>query len=245
MLDPASSRAAEGRFPDEARAVLEKARKVNLDFASHLPNFVVDETAKRYTSAAFPLQWQAMDTVKSEVTFRGPVETRAHIVLDGKDWNHPFRQLPGLIWSTEYGSFIRPIFDPACPTTLASAGKGKVRGMDLFIFTFHAAAETCFGPFQSKYQLYYPARSGRLYVDGSNGQLMQMDIKWDSAPSAFSVLDEESEISWARVTVGNQSLVLPVSIDEMTRGASGWCWWVRMEETNHRQFEAASTITFN
>ena len=37
---------------------LEHARDINLEYASHMPNFVADETAKRYTSIRASTKWR-------------------------------------------------------------------------------------------------------------------------------------------------------------------------------------------
>jgi hypothetical protein len=42
---------------------LEHARQVNLEYASSLPNFVADETAKRYTSDSRSPDWRYADTI--------------------------------------------------------------------------------------------------------------------------------------------------------------------------------------
>jgi hypothetical protein len=178
-------------------------------------------------------------------SFHGAAETRSHIVRDKVAWKGAFRQLPGPLWSTAYGQFLRPLFDAACPTTFAVVGKGIVRGMELFTFTFHASEDSCFGQFLAKYEGYYPARSGRIFVDAATGQLMQLDVKMDDVPKSFPAARDEVEVSWTRVKIGDATPVLPVSIDQMVQGADGTLFWIRMEESNHRQFEAASKITFN
>jgi hypothetical protein len=70
---------------------LAHARRVNLDRAANMPNFVADETAKRYRSPgkANPPAWKLVDTIDSEITFRGNKPTREHIRINGKPWNKP------------------------------------------------------------------------------------------------------------------------------------------------------------
>ncbi len=67
------------------------ARQVNLDRATNMPKFVADETAKRYTSprkANAPV-WKPVDTIDSEIMFKGNKPTREHVRLNGKPWNKP------------------------------------------------------------------------------------------------------------------------------------------------------------
>ena len=57
---------------------LEHARRINLEFGANMPNFVADETAKRFRSTKSP-DWRRFDTIESEITFRGNRAVRQHI----------------------------------------------------------------------------------------------------------------------------------------------------------------------
>ena len=66
----------------------EEARRINQKYLAHMPNFVADETAKRYRSTA-RLPERHFDTVESEITFRGRRAVRQQIRRDGKPWSRP------------------------------------------------------------------------------------------------------------------------------------------------------------
>jgi hypothetical protein len=54
------------------QAALEQARRVNLEFAKRLPNFVADEHAIRYKSGPVkPPDWEVIDHIDSEISVKG------------------------------------------------------------------------------------------------------------------------------------------------------------------------------
>src|SRR5205823_7587767 len=97
---------------------LAQARRVNLQYAANLPNFVADEIMKRYRMMPKSQAWSDFDTIESEITFRGNRADRQRIRRNGTLWEKPFAALPGYKTYAGCGSEITPLFDPKCPTTL-------------------------------------------------------------------------------------------------------------------------------
>jgi hypothetical protein len=148
-----------------ARGKLERAREVNLEYASNMPNFVADETAKRYTGNGKSPQWRLLDTIETEITVKGGRAVRQQIRKDGKPWGRPFQALPGFKWSGGFGTEIKPLFDPQCPTTIDYEGHAEVRGKQLLKYRFSSPPDGCFGPFYFEYQRFNPARTGHVFID--------------------------------------------------------------------------------
>src|SRR5580698_1141172 len=70
----------------EAHAKFERAREVNLNYIAHLPNFVADETGKRYTGEARFPDWRYLDKIETEITIKGNRSDRQKIRRDGRQW---------------------------------------------------------------------------------------------------------------------------------------------------------------
>ena len=122
----APNRAADSDAPGSRE--LERARRINLEYAANMPNFVADEAAKRYRSTTQSPDWRPYDTVESEITFRGRRAVRQQIRRNGKAWNQPFDALPGFKWYEGFETEITPLFDPQCPTTIEYQGRSKAGG---------------------------------------------------------------------------------------------------------------------
>jgi hypothetical protein len=222
---------------------LEHAREVNLQYAANMPNFVADETAKRYTSDNKSPQWRYLDTVEAEITFIGPRATRQQIRRNGKPWGRPFQALPGFKWSG-FGAEIRPMFDLECPTTIEYEGRQEVRGKPLLEYRFTSPPDGCFGPFYVEYQRYNPARTGHVLIEDPSGAVVQMDEEASEFPAQFEFAKRNEEISWDYVKIGNASHLLPVRANFVAVFSSGKRWRVEVEYKNHRHFEASTNITF-
>jgi len=79
-------------------ADLEHARRVNLERAASMPNFVADEISKRAIAAAGSSKWRPVDTIESEIAVQGTGLTRQNLRRNGKPWNRGdsgFGFLPG------------------------------------------------------------------------------------------------------------------------------------------------------
>lgn len=222
---------------------LEHAREVNLEYAASMPNFVADETAKRYTSDNKSPQWRYLDTVEAEITFIGSRATRQQIRRNGKPWARPFQALPGFKWSG-FGTEIRPLFDLQCPTTIEYEGRQEVRGKPLLEYRFTSPPDGCFGPFYIEYQRYNPARTGHIFIEDPAGAVVQMDEEASEFPAQFEFAKRNEEVWWDRVKIGNASYLLPVRASFVAVFSSGKRWRVEVEYKNHRHFEAATNITF-
>jgi hypothetical protein len=131
------------RPPDatDSESPLDRARRVNIEYTSKLPNFVVDETAKRSVLAKGSAEWRSVDTIESDLSFQGAYTTRQRVRVNGKPWNKPL--LPGPNWVTGFGE-LKPLFDPACPVVFESAGRVEVRGKPALAYRFSSAQDGYF-----------------------------------------------------------------------------------------------------
>ena len=226
------------------RSKLQHAREVNLAYASNMPNFVADETAKRYTGDGKSSQWRFLDTIETEITFKGTVVVRREIRKDGKPWKQPFQALPGFKWSGGFGTEIRPLFDPQCPTSIQYQGRAEIRGKQLIKYRFSAPPDGCFNSFYLQYQQYNPARTGHVFIDDPAGYLIQLDEEASGFPAELEFAQRNEEVSWDFVKIGDASHLLPVGATFVVLYASGSRSRVEVTYKNHRHFEASTNITF-
>ena len=224
---------------------LEHARRVNLEYAANMPNFVADETAKRYKSTTKSPDWRPYDTVEAEITFRGRRAVRQQIRRDGKPWNQPFDALPGYKWYEGFETEITPLFDPQCPTTIEYEGRSKIGGRQLLEYRFSSPVDGCFPFLYFAYQRYNPARTGHVFIDDSDGSVIQVDDQSDGFPADFEFAGREEHIFWDYVKIGDNSHLLPVRVSFLVHYSSGTRYRVEVEYKNHRHFEASTNITFH
>ena len=229
----------------EALTRLAHARQVNLAYASNMPNFVADETARRYTRQRGSTEWQFLDTIQTEITFKGSRAVRQHIRKDGRPWDQLFQALPGFKWYGGFGTEIEPVFDPECPTTIAYEGPTEVRGKQLLAYRFSSPPDGCFGPFTVLYQRYNPARTGRVFIEDPGGSAIQLDEEATGFPAGLEFAQRNEEVVWDYVKIGDASHLLPVAADFVVLYDSGVQWHVAVQYANHRHFESSTNVTFH
>jgi hypothetical protein len=223
---------------------LAHARRINLEYAANMPNFVADETAKRHRMGPGSSSWRDFDTVESEITFRGNRAARQRIRRNGKPWGQPFEALPGFKWYEGFGTEIRPLFDPKCPTTLEYQGRSKVGGRPLLDYRFSAPVDGCFPYFFFGYQRFNPRRTGHVFIDDPAGNIIQLDEEASGFPAEIEFSEREEHFSWDYVKIGDDLHLLPVRANLLVRYYDGTRYKIEVQYKNHRHFEASSNVTF-
>jgi hypothetical protein len=166
---------------------LEHARKVNLAYAANMPSYVADETAKRYTSSSASAKWKYQDTIQTEITISGTRAVRRQVRRNGKPWEQPFESIPGFKWYGGFGTEIRPVFAPDCPTTLEYEGVTAIRGKSLLKYRFTSPAGGCFALLYFDSQESNPQRTGHVFIDDATGSVMQLDEEAVGFPADFGL----------------------------------------------------------
>jgi hypothetical protein len=223
---------------------LEQIRSHILKFVSGMPNFVADEVAQRYVSTTSPPNWRLVDTIESEITFKGSAVSRDHIVVSGKPWNAGYRALPGFKWTDAFGSQLTYLFDPTCPTTFEPEGRVSEGGKSLSAVRYSSPPDGC-EFFWQDYQQFYPGKTGRILLDEREENVIRFETNSQVFPKAFPISASEKQVSWDFVRIGDATHLLPVSADITIVLSTGEMKLARHEYKNHRHFEAASTITFH
>jgi hypothetical protein len=225
-------------------AALEHARQVNLERAANMPNFVADEIMKRYTARKASSTWKYQDTIESEITVKGIQISRQNFRRNGKPWNPETAfGMPIGMTSTGFGAALKPLFDPECPTTLEFAGREEFRGKPVLVYRFRSPAGGCFGNLYGN-SPYNAARSGRVLIDESTGELLRFEEEATGFPGGFLFTKRTQVMIWDSVKVGDAFHWLPVGADFIWQFSNGQLYRTTIEYRNHRHFEAASKLTF-
>jgi hypothetical protein len=232
-------------------ANLENARRVNLERASHMPNFVADEVVTHYLDRKGSGKWEHDFTLKDEITVKGNQITREHI-----HWNrNPLSLLRticfpapcvGGSWgppATGFAAALQPLFDPNCPTTLKSAGDDELGGKAVSAYQFDSPANGCFGNLYGPFA-YNGARTGRVLIDGPSGDVLQFEEEAFGFPREFAFVSRHQVMAWDYVKVGEASHWLPVSAEFIWTTETPLRVKAVVEYRNHRHFESTTEIKY-
>ncbi len=115
---------------------LERVREVNLARAAKMPNFVADEVALRSVRRKGESKWKQVDTVESEITFRGAEDARQHIRINGKPYTTTTGWIPGINWGLGFAANLNSVFDRDCANTFELEGHEMLRGKQVTVYRF-------------------------------------------------------------------------------------------------------------
>jgi hypothetical protein len=234
------------------QAELERARQVNLQYFSKLPDLVADETARRYSSSTTSQRWRLLDAVDTEITVKDfqpgagwRLFTRQHIRWNGIPWRRSFEELDGQHWYA-FGIELKPLFDPECPTKIDFVKRVEVSGKQVSLYRFSSPAGGCFFTYLwgNARNRYNPTRTGRILVDAALGNVIRYEEEASGYPVQFG-LDRDTIVeNWDWVKIGGAAHCVPVSADFIRQKSDGAWQRTIVEYTNHRHFEASTTVTF-
>lgn len=221
------------------------ARRINLEYVANMPNFIADETVKRYRSRGRSPEWTPLDTLETEITFQGDRTIRRQIRRNGKPWDQPFESLPGFKWYGGFGSEIKPVFDPSCPITIEYQGRSQAGGRRAIEYRYSTPVDGCFPFFYQQYQRDNPPRTGRILIDDPSGNVVELDEDARDFPAEFELAEREEHLFWDSVKIGEDAHWLPVRATCLAVYFSGERYRFETEFKNHRHFEASTQVTFH
>jgi hypothetical protein len=233
------ARAASG--PSAEQSAFEHARQVGLDRARSLPSFVADELAKRWTARQDNPAWELLETIESEITFKGSEPVRQNIRINGKPWKKPGDPVN---WSADFGVELKQVFGIACPNTFEFDGRQEVRGQQLLVYRFSSPPDGCFGWSVWDGKRYIPARKGRILIEEPTGNLLQYEEEATEYPSGFGIVSVKETIQSGYVRFGESTFLVPIGYEYFITFPSGDQWHVIAEFSNHRQFQSSVNLTF-
>jgi hypothetical protein len=232
--------------------ILEHARRVNLERASHMPNFVADEVDTHYLDRKGSGKWEHDWTAKDEITVKGNQITRGDIHWSRKPWPllrtivTSFPLGPGEGWglpATGFAAALQPLFDPNCPTTVKFAGDDELRSRAVLAYQFDSRANGCFGNLYGGFA-YNATRTGRVLIDGPSGEVLQFEEEASGFPREYAFVSRHQVMAWDYVKIGEASHWLPVSAEFVWTTDTPLRVKAAVEYRNHRHFESSTDIKY-
>ncbi|HWF08785.1 MAG TPA: hypothetical protein VG297_09990 [Bryobacteraceae bacterium] len=204
---------------------LERVREVNLARAARMTNFIADEQATRFLRRKGDTKRKRADTVDSEIAFHRDAGSRQNIRINGKPFKTVSGWIPGVNWDSGFGGELKALLDRDCATTFELAGREELRGRKVTVYSFRTPLDGCFGAGAVGYRQYDAAQTGRILVDETDGNVLQLERKEIGTPVE---LDGGSEMvySWDYVRIADASWLLPVATDFVWVTPSRETWHV-------------------
>jgi hypothetical protein len=229
------------RLP-EAEALIEKARNATFDFIDNLPNFICDQTTKRYDSKTLKPVWKYKDRVEVELMFTGGKEDYRNVRMNGKALKKGAPEDSGQ-WSTgEFGSILADIFDPQTHTRFKLRGDSTASGMKAKEYEFSVALADAHWTIRMSYSV-KPAYSGAVWIDPESGRALRVEMGTKSLPTDYPVDKVEAFVDYEWVKIGEKQYLMPVRSQNLACETHMFnCTKNEIEFKNYRKFNVESQV---
>jgi hypothetical protein len=257
--EPAKTGAAPGAEKGEAAAepagpsghmanatdeqLIDEARTASANFTASLPNFLADQSTKRYYSSGS--SWHQIDEVGAEVAYVNGKEQYRNITVDGAPTSLPPEKTGS--WSTgEFGVTLEALMAPVTNASFHRRGTDRIGSRAAVIFDFQVAQTnshwTIVAPDGRSYK---PPFEGSIWVDRETARVLRIEERTTYMPSDFPYSKAESNLEYGYARIDQQSYLMPSLSENLAcmRG-SGTCSKNAIMFKNYRKFTADSKVTF-
>ncbi len=194
--------------------IVEQARESAKTLVLQLPNFLCNETVKRYKNWPKHKQWQFEDTLTAELLYsRKTGEEYRNVRVNGVPTKKQWIELGGDISTGEFGSLLSGLLSRKAAGFKFEA-EDNVNGAPARRYSFHVPRAESDWIIRSEYQFIAPAYSGRLWFDRDSNAVLRIERRADDIPSAFPITSVETEVDFGQVQLGqSETYVLPLQAE--------------------------------
>jgi hypothetical protein len=225
--------------------LIAEARTGSANFTSSLPNFLADQSTKRYYSTSFPASWQLIDEVGAEVAYVDGKEDYRKVTVDGKPTSLPPERTGS--WSTgEFGTTMEALMAPVTQASFHRRGEDRIGSRAAVVFDFQVTQAnshwTIVAPDQRSFN---PPFEGSIWVDKETARVLRIEERTTFMPADFPYSTAESTLEYAYARIDQKSYLMPSLSENLAcmRG-SRTCSKNVITFKNYRKFTAESKVTF-
>lgn len=200
------------RAQDQNGAILEAARRVALNYARHLPNFLCTEQIRRLAEWNESGSWLPVDTLTLRVTYYQEKERYQLTARNGRASRQSVESLAGAYTQGEFGSVLRLIFDDASKTEFQWLRWDRSEPRPLAVFRYRVRVEN------SRYLLRALTKSvvagyhGEVAIDPESGRTMRWTVIAEP-PAYFPVAESITSMVYGLRQIAGEEYLLPVAAE--------------------------------
>jgi hypothetical protein len=230
----------------EQTAMLDRMRDYASQYIGTLPDFLCRQTTAQYEAGKKAgARWHRGDVLTVRLVFREGKEQRQLQLVNNKPLDRTSRgwRTP-LVSEGEFGSLVANVFDPVTDAQFTWRGWENIETKRVAVFNFavdrdHSRLSLSLSDLAKAIVPY----GGTVAADAESGAIWRIVSGTDQIPKAVRTRRIQTTISYAPVTIGAKSYLLPsqaevymLTDNDQVRNVLAF--------DDYRKFEAESTITF-
>ena len=250
LLACAAALWAQAPTPERTSAAIEMSRKVALDYARSLPDFICTQLVDRYVDFDHSTQrvsWRWVDTLTIKLSYFDQREDHTLVLVNGKPSEKSYTDLGGAISAGEFALMQQQIFDPASQAIFTWKKWNRVGKRQAATYLYQVDVS------HSRFMLDFltPAgltqdivgHHGTLELDRETGNVLSMTYIADAIPKTCPISLSNTAVSYEFADVGGKQYLLPASSETEMRSRELWTR-NHAEYRDYRKFSADSVVRF-
>jgi hypothetical protein len=229
----------------EQKKVLADATEYAIHHEQNLPNFICNQTTRRFEDFTGRDTWQPLDIIVERLTYFEHREDYKVVQVNGLPSNLAHNQLLGASSSGEFGSVMKGIFSPETQADFSWQARFTLRGRKMHVYSYRVRVD------KSDYHIVVPNQSidlvaayhGLIFVDDLRHFVHRITVHADGIPASFPVQDVSLALDYDYTRIGEADYLLPLTFELRSREGK-----VQVkndvEYDGYRKFGADSSVTF-
>lgn len=250
LLACAAALWAQAPTPERTSAAVEMSRKVALDYARSLPDFICTQLVDRYVDFDHSTQrvsWRWVDTLTIKLSYFDQREDHTLVLVNGKPSEKSYTDLGGAISAGEFALMQKQVFDRASQAdfTWKKWNKAGKRQAATYLYRVDVSHSRFMLDFVTPAGLTQDivGYHGTLELDRETGNVLSMTYIADAIPKTCPISLSNTAVSYEFADVGGKQYLLPASSETEMRSRE---LWTRNHAVyrDYRKFSTDSTVRF-
>jgi hypothetical protein len=232
-------------------AALASACNFALSLRQTLPNFICDQTTRRYRPRRQPdfhnfrNAFGRHDVIAAHVMYQDGGESYTGIRVNGRPANVEMLELSGMDSTGEFGSLLRSVFDPANLAEFTYVRTKRLNSRRAYLFRFRVAERN-----NHSWTLYVdgfpyrPGFRGSLWLEQATSRVLRVELGATDFSATFPYSEDRIAVEYADIPLGDgTSFRLPVRSENLACLSSEMrCLQNLIEFKNYHKFRATHRL---
>lgn len=232
----------------EASDLIEKARRVALNYTASLPDFICTEMVRRFQDPRGDNRWQRLDVLTVRLSYSGKSEDYKLIEIDGKPTLLDYMNTGGPTSKGEFGTLLLYLFHPKMEASFRWKGWATIQKRRMAVFEYkvdkaHTQFHISYGGLTAGPNHILAAYYGEVAVDPVSGEIFRV-TQHAELPAGFPIRESSSSVEYTFAEVAGHKYLLPMRA-EISMAAGRYKSRNEVDFKDYRKFQTETTITFD
>lgn len=232
----------------EASELIEKARRVALNYTASLPDFLCTEMVHRFQDPRGDNRWQRLDILTVRLSYSGTSEDYKLMAIDGKPTVLDYMNTGGPTSKGEFGTLLLYLFHPKMEAAFHWKGWTTIQKRRTAVFEYkvdkaHTQFHVSYGGLTEGPNHILAPYYGEVAVDAESGEIFRI-TQHAVLPVGFPIRESSASVDYSYNDIAGHKYLLPLRA-EIIMSAGRYKSRNEVDFKDYRKFQTETTITFD